>query len=142
MRAIEASISRLTLLEISRGNHTRRISLNLLATIVAGMVLGVKANRQTTIPIEPMLSVPAVCRYRRSGRRARSSKDRKPAPTSCSSGPLVEMQFESRPAIRRGALGVSASVSYTCLPERMVPGRSAVDSTPPLFDRRRNFDAG
>lgn len=50
MSSAEASIRHLDFREES-GNHTRRVSLNLLAAIVAGMVLGVAANGQTTMPI-------------------------------------------------------------------------------------------
>ena len=50
MSPADASMHRLDSREKSHGNHTRRISLKLFGTIVAGMVLGVAANGQT-IPI-------------------------------------------------------------------------------------------
>ena len=47
MSPADASMHRLDSREKSHGNHTRRISLKLFGTIVAGMVLGVAANGQT-----------------------------------------------------------------------------------------------
>ena len=51
MSLTETSVRRLDFREKSDGDHTRRIGLNLLAAIVAGMVLCVTANGQTTVPI-------------------------------------------------------------------------------------------